>query len=57
MPIDLDHEAQKAIIKEAITEWLDAKFSEFGKWSFFGIVAMFFAWLVYQYMTSAGFGK
>jgi hypothetical protein len=37
-------EEQKAILKEALHEWLDEKFTTFGKWSF-GIfsAAVFFA--------------
>jgi hypothetical protein len=26
-------------VKEAIEQWMDKKFSEFGRWSFYGIVA------------------
>lgn len=47
---DTGKEHQKAIVKEAIQEWLDKKFTEFGKWSLRGIVAMalgaaFYIWL------------
>lgn len=30
----------KAAMKEALREWLDDKFAEFGKWSFYGIAGM-----------------
>jgi len=30
----------KAALKEALKEWLDQKFSEFGKWSAIGIACM-----------------
>lgn len=29
----------KAAMKDAIKEWLDEKFADFGKWSFLGICA------------------
>ncbi len=43
----IDREAQKEAIKEAITEWMDEKFAEFGKWTFRGLIAAAFAGCVY----------
>lgn len=45
---------RKRIVKEAISEWLDAKFSAFGKWSFYGICAAALALLAYLLMIKAG---
>ncbi len=36
---DVTPEEQKAILKEALQEWLDAKYSEFGRWTMNGIMA------------------
>lgn len=35
----LTPEEQKAIFKEALQEWLDARYAEFGKWTVRGILA------------------
>ena len=47
---DLSQDERKAIIKEALTEWLDQKYMEFGKWSFKSFAALCFVatlyWLV-----------
>jgi len=50
---DLTEEQRKKVIKEAvkeaIKEWLEKEFALFGKWSFFGILAMFFSLMVYAW--------
>tara|TARA_R110000868_G_scaffold82465_1_gene232863 strand:+ start:200 stop:361 length:162 start_codon:yes stop_codon:yes gene_type:complete len=47
-------EDQKKAIKEALSEWLDTKFSEFGRWSMKGIFALALAGLVYVWASSHG---
>ena len=47
-----DH--QKEAIKEALSEWLDTKFSEFGKISLKGILAMVLVAVVYLWAASQG---
>lgn len=47
MPIDQDKEERKEIVKEALKEWLDDKFLEFGKWSAAAIAVSFLAAVVY----------
>ena len=47
----------KRVFKEALTEWLDKKYSEFGKSSFKGIVAATFAALIVFIMWSQGYHK
>ena len=37
----------KMMIKEAIKEWLDEKFAELGRWTFWGLVAFFLAGATY----------
>lgn len=54
MPVDLDKETQKAIVKEAITEWLDVKFAMVGKWTVSGILAVALAGLFYAYISTHG---
>lgn len=47
-------EEQKALVKEALHEWLDAKFMQFGKWSLQGIIAMALAVLAYFFLSQHG---
>ena len=51
---DLTREERKAIVKEAITEWMDGKFLELGIWTFRGVLALGFGVLVYFVMTMNG---
>ena len=48
---DIEEEEQKKIIKEAITEWLDEKYSSFGKWTLHGVAASALGFLVYFLAT------
>tara|TARA_R110000868_G_scaffold163273_1_gene395433 strand:- start:54 stop:218 length:165 start_codon:yes stop_codon:yes gene_type:complete len=50
----MNPEDQKEAIKEALSEWLDDKFSEFGKWSLKGMVAMVLVAFVYLWAVSQG---
>lgn len=34
-----EEERFREVMKRAIEEWMDRKFAEFGRWSFYGIVA------------------
>jgi hypothetical protein len=47
-------EEQKQAIKEGLQEWLNDKFSEFGKFSLRGIFALMLVGLVYLWATSQG---
>lgn len=47
------HEHKKAI-KEGLQEWLDEKFTEFGKLSMKGILALALAGLVYLWSVTNG---
>lgn len=42
----LSPEEQKAILKEALQEWLDAKYAQFGKWTAKGVLAACFVVLI-----------
>ena len=55
MPVDLDREAQKEAIKEAISEWLDARFADVGRWTVKGLIAAVLAGLLYAYLVTKGF--
>ena len=48
---DMNREEQKEIVKEAIREWLDEKYAQFGKWSLHGILAAGLCALVYYLVT------
>ena len=52
--MDMTPEEQKALVKEALHEWLESKFAEFGKWSFRGISALMLAVLVYIFFSQHG---
>lgn len=47
-------EDTKQAIKEGLSEWLDEKFSEFGRFSLRGIFALILVALVYLWATSQG---
>lgn len=34
---------EKAVVKEAIQEWLDKQFSSFGKWTLVGVASALFS--------------
>ena len=36
---DISPEEQKALFKQALQEWLDARYAEFGKWTMRGLLA------------------
>jgi hypothetical protein len=55
MPVDLDKEAQKAAIKEAITEWLNVQAAKFGWFSLKVIMSAALAGLLYAYLVTRGF--
>jgi len=44
----------KKIMKEALKEWLDEKFSDLGKWSFMGMAALTFAVIVFVALKFGG---
>lgn len=44
----------KAVMKEAIKEWLDERFAEFGRWSFWGIAAAALSLIAYFILTTGG---
>lgn len=52
---ELDRDEQKEIVKEAIREWLDEKYSAFGKWTLHGIMAAGLGTLAYFLATHGGF--
>lgn len=51
---EFDREEQKALIKEALKEWLDEKFSAFGRWSFYSLASIGLAALFYFVLTING---
>lgn len=55
MLVDLDRESQKEAIKEAISEWLDARFADVGRWTVKGLIAAALAGLLYAYLITKGF--
>jgi hypothetical protein len=55
MPID--KEIQKQAVKEAIKEWLDYSFAEFGKWTLKGLLAAALVGALYLALLSQGWHK
>lgn len=47
-------EAMKAAVKEALREWLNEKFTQFGKWSLGSLAALGLAALVYFILAMNG---
>jgi hypothetical protein len=54
---EIDKDAQKEILKEAINEWLDKQFAKLGKWTLGGICSAGLAALAYWILTSNGWHK
>ena len=44
----------KRIVKEALKEWLDSKYAEFGRWSFYTVAAAGLTAVVYFILRSNG---
>lgn len=49
-----DAEEMKAIMKDALKEWLDEKLMQFGRWSLTGIGCMALVVLTYMALKFAG---
>lgn len=47
----------KRIVKEAIREWMDERFTMAGKWSVYGIVVAALGYLAMAILTSNGWHK
>lgn len=47
-------EEKKAVVKEALKEWMDEKFLAFGKWSFATFAFLVFTALVYFVLKMNG---
>jgi hypothetical protein len=55
MPLNKDE--TKQAMKEAMREWMDDKFQEFGRWSFYSLLAAVFGAMVYFILTASGWHK
>lgn len=53
----LDHETEKRIVKEAISEWLDKQFAALGKWTLAGLFSAALAALAYLLISAGGYHK
>lgn len=54
---NMDDEDRKKLIKQALKEWLDEKFSEFGKWSLGAIAAAGLVALTYFILKMDGWHR
>lgn len=57
MPDKREIPIDKAVVKEAIEEWLDKQFATFGKWSLTGILCALGAWAFYAWLSAQGWHK
>lgn len=48
-----DKKEQREAMKQALQEWLDARFAEFGRWTLTGLVAAIFIGIV-SYLIAHG---
>lgn len=53
---NMSKEEYKALVKDAIGEWLDTKYSQFGRWTIHGILAMVLGAVV-MYLATHGYIK
>ena len=53
---NMSKEEYKALVKDAIGEWLDTKYSQFGRWTIHGILAMVLGAVV-MYLSTHGYIK
>jgi hypothetical protein len=51
----LTKDEAKAAMKEALNEWLDKQWAQFGKWTAGGLMSMAIAGLAYAYSKTHGF--
>ena len=49
-----EDDVKKALIKEALQEWLDKQFTMVGKWTVKGLISMAIAGVVYLWLSSHG---
>lgn len=57
MPDQIDKEAAKAAVKEAMKEWADERIREFGWFSIKTIGGLVFAAMAYYILTAEGWHK
>ena len=50
----MSRDEEKAILKEALKEWMDDQFALFGKWSAAAISALAFSALIYFILFTTG---
>jgi hypothetical protein len=50
----VDQDEVKRALKEALKEWLDDKFLQFGKWSAAGVAAAILSTITYFILTANG---
>jgi hypothetical protein len=54
MPTNIDPEMQKKLIKDAIKEWLNECYADFGRYTVKGVMALAFAGAVYLALRGQG---
>ncbi len=53
----MEKEDMKKVYQEALQEWLDKKFAEFGKWTLRSFLAALFSALIYFILYMNGWHK
>lgn len=54
---EMNDDEQKALIKEAISEWLDKQFAAFGKFALVSLCSLGLAALLYFILINSGWKK
>ena len=57
MPDNIDEAKLKEAMKEALKEWLDARFAEFGKWALGSLIAALMVGFIYFILWADGWHK
>jgi hypothetical protein len=55
LPKEEQKELIRQVLKETLKDFVDEQWAMFGKWSFRGLLALVFAFLVYVWGISHGF--
>lgn len=50
----MNSDETKAALKEALKEWMDENFAQFGRWSFYSLLTLVSGGLIYLFLVTRG---